>query len=56
MQPFRQFFRTRPVSKTLLLLGIVIGALGYGSDAEGLVVAGFALIIGAAIVAMTSPR
>ncbi len=54
MQPFRQFFQTRPISKALLLLGIIVAAIGYAAAAEGLVWAGFALIIGAAIVAMAS--
>ncbi len=52
MQQFRQYFQTRPISKTLLLLGIVVSAIGYAAGADGITGAGFALIVGAAIVAI----
>ena len=58
MEPFKKFFQTRPISKTLLLVGIILTAIGYGieigygTELGGLVGAGIALIVGAALVAI----
>jgi hypothetical protein len=52
MQGFKQFFETRPVSKSLLLLGIVLGAVGYALGLDGLAVAAAFLFVGGVLVAI----
>ena len=52
MQAFKRFFETRPVSKTLLLVGIVLGAVGFALDLDALAVAATFLFVGAVLVAI----
>ncbi len=52
MQAFKRFFETRPVSKSLLLLGIVFGAAGFVLGLDGLAVAATFLFIGGVLVAI----
>lgn len=52
VQAFKQFFETRPISKSLLVLGIVVGAVGYTLGLDGLAVAAAFLFVGGALVAI----
>ena len=52
MQAFKRFFETRPVSKTLLLVGIVLGAVGFALGLDGLAVAATFLFVGGVLVAI----
>ena len=52
MQAFKQFFESRPVSKSLLLLGIILGAVGFVLDLDVLAVAATFLFVGGALVAI----
>ena len=52
MQAFKRFFETRPISKSLLMLGIVCGAVGYALGLDGLAVAAALLFVGGALVAI----
>ncbi len=52
MQAFKRFFETRPVSKTLLLVGIVLGAVGFVVGLDVLAVAATFLFVGGVLVAI----
>ena len=52
MRAFRRFFETRPISKALLVLGIVFGAVGYALGLDGLAVAATFLFVGGVLVAI----
>ena len=54
MQAFKRFFETRPVSKALLLLGIVLGAVGFVLGLDGLAVAATFLFVGGVLVAVVT--
>ena len=56
MQAFKRFFETRPVSKSLLLLGIVFGAVGFVLDLDGLAVAATFLFVVGVLVAIFTER